>query len=37
MCDASDVIVYDRRRLELSYAPLRMKQDINSIEKKTDP
>ena len=32
---ASDVIEYDRRRPELSDAPLHMKHETNSIEKKT--
>ena len=31
--DDSDVMGYDRRRAELSYAHLHMKQDTNSIEK----
>jgi len=30
-CYASDVIEYNRRRAELSSAPLQMKQDTNSI------
>jgi len=33
ICYASDVIGYDRRKQELSNAPLLMKQDANSIEK----
>ena len=33
MGDASDVIGYDKRRPELSNAPLHMKQDTTSIEK----
>ena len=33
MRDASDITRYDRRRSELSYAPLHMKQDTSSIEK----
>ena len=33
ICYASDVIEYNRRRLEPSNAPLHMKQDTNSIEK----
>ena len=38
MSDASDdIIEYDRRRSELSNAPLHITQDTTSIEKKTDP
>ena len=37
ICCASKIIGYDRRRPELYNAALHMKQDINSIEKKTDP
>jgi hypothetical protein len=33
MYDASDVVGYDRRILELSNAPLQIKQDTTSIEK----
>ena len=33
ICDASDVVGYDRRTPELSNAVLRMKQDITGIEK----
>ena len=36
ICYASDVIECDRRKSELSDAPLHMKQYTNSIEKKTD-
>ena len=32
MWNANDVIEYDRRRAELSNAPLHMKCDTNSIE-----
>ena len=32
MCDASDVIEYDRRTTELSNTVLHMEQDANSIE-----
>ena len=32
ICYASDVIEYDRRRSELSNAPLRMEQGTNIIE-----
>ena len=32
MCDASDVIGYDRRTPELSNAPLHIKRNISSIE-----
>ena len=32
MCDASDIMGYDRRAPELSNAPLHIKQDNNSIE-----
>ena len=32
VCDASDVIEYDRKTPELSNAPLYMKQDSTSIE-----
>ena len=35
MGDASDAMVYDRRRSEQSNAPLHMKQDTTSIEKLT--
>jgi hypothetical protein len=39
MCNASvsgiDTIAYDRRTKELSNAALHMKQDVDSIEKKT--
>ena len=30
MCDASDIVEYDRRTPELSIAPLHMKQDTTS-------
>ena len=33
ICDASDVIKYDKRTPELSNAPLHMKQDSTSTEK----
>jgi len=36
MCDANDVMGYERRTPELYNAPLHMKQDTSSIEKKTD-
>jgi len=32
ICYASDIIEYDRRRSELSNAPLHMKQDNDNIE-----
>ena len=32
MCDAREVIEYDRRRSELSNAPLHMKWEVNIIE-----
>ena len=32
---ASDTIEYDKRRPELSNAPLHIKQDANSLEKET--
>jgi len=35
MSDTSDITEYDKRTSELSNAPLHMKQDVNSIEKKT--
>tara|TARA_B110000090_G_C12980361_1_gene292526 strand:+ start:202 stop:402 length:201 start_codon:yes stop_codon:yes gene_type:complete len=35
MCDASDIRGYDRRRSDLSYAPLLIKQDTPNIEKET--
>jgi len=35
ICYASDTIEYDRRTPELSNAPPRLKQDTNSVEKKT--
>ena len=35
MGDDSDIVEYDRRRSELSNAPLHMKQDITSIKQYT--
>jgi len=37
MCYAGDSIKYDRRTPELSNAPLHMKLEVTSIEKKADP